>query len=59
VPGFLCIALVALTTLPATAETHKIFPDQHSRNLSAQKEPILRIKSGDSVITRTWDSGGG
>ena len=57
VPALLAIAILA--AVPATAETHKIFPDHHSRNLSAQKKPILRIKSGDTVITRTWDSGGG
>lgn len=59
VPAFTCLVFAALATLNATAETHTIFPDRHSSNLSAQKEPILRIKSGDSVITRTWDSGGG
>jgi len=53
------LLLLVLLALPASAETHKIFPDHHSSNLSAQKDPILRIKSGDSVVTRTWDSGGG
>lgn len=42
-----------------SAETYKIFPKRHSRNLSAQEEAILRIQSGDTVVTRTWDSGGG
>jgi len=58
VPVCLVLAIAVLTTT-LRAETHKIFPDHHSRNLSAQKEPILRIRSGDSVVTRTWDSGGG
>lgn len=40
------------------AETHTIYPEHHSRVFSAYKEPILRIHSGDTVITRTWDSGG-
>jgi acetamidase/formamidase len=40
------------------AATHEIYPDHHSRVFSAHKEPVLRIKSGDTVITRTWDSGG-
>jgi acetamidase/formamidase len=40
------------------AETHTIYPDRHSRVFSAQQEPVLRIQSGDTVITRTWDSGG-
>jgi acetamidase/formamidase len=44
--------------LPLLAETHTIYPEHHSRVFSAFKEPVLRIKSGDTVITRTWDSGG-
>jgi acetamidase/formamidase len=40
------------------AETHTIYPDHHSRVFSATKEPVLKIRSGDTVITRTWDSGG-
>jgi amidase len=49
---------VLLIALGAAAETHRIYPDHHSRVFSAYKEPVLRIKSGDTVITRTWDSGG-
>lgn len=56
-PLYLAVSL--LLGHPAGAETYEIYPDHHSRNLSAQKEPILRIKSGDTVITKTWDSGGG
>jgi acetamidase/formamidase len=44
--------------IPVSANTYEIYPEQHSRVFSAQKEPILRIHSGDTVITRTWDSGG-
>ncbi|MBI3667840.1 MAG: acetamidase/formamidase family protein [Acidobacteria bacterium] len=44
--------------LHLAAETHTIYPDHHSRVFSAYKEPVLRIHSGDTVITRTWDSGG-
>ena len=47
-----------LLALSAAAETHTIFPEHHSRVFSASKEPVLRIRSGDTVITRTWDSGG-
>ena len=50
-------ALAAI--LPLMAETHTIYPEHHSRVFSAFKEPVLRIKAGDTVITRTWDSGGG
>jgi len=47
-----------LAAVSALAATHEIYPDHHSRVFSAYKEPVLRIKSGDTVITRTWDSGG-
>ena len=47
-----------LVAAAAFAETHRIFPDHHSRVFSAHKEPVLRIRSGDTVVTRTWDSGG-
>jgi acetamidase/formamidase len=40
------------------AETHTIYPDHHSRVFSAQRQPVLRIRPGDTVVTRTWDSGG-
>ena len=60
VPALILLAAtVAGPTVPLRAETHEIFPNHHSRNLTAGKEPILRIKSGDTVVTRTWDSGGG
>ena len=49
---------VFLISLTITAETHRIYPNHHSRVFSAYKEPVLRIKPGDTVITRTWDSGG-
>ncbi|MCW5981181.1 MAG: acetamidase/formamidase family protein [Bryobacteraceae bacterium] len=51
--------LLALACAAAlAAETHTIYPDHHSRVFSAFKEPVLRVKPGDTVITRTWDSGG-
>jgi acetamidase/formamidase len=48
-----------LAALGAWAATHEIYPDHHSRVFSAFQEPVARIRSGDTVITRTWDSGGG
>lgn len=53
-------ALIALmlSGAPARAETHEVYPNHHSRVFSAFKEPVARIRSGDTVITRTWDSGG-
>jgi acetamidase/formamidase len=50
---FHCVCLTA-----ALAATHEVYPSHHSRVFSAYKEPVARIKSGDTVITRTWDSGG-
>jgi amidase len=49
------LALIAIT---AAAETHTVYPENHSRVFSPAKKPVARIKSGDTVITRTWDSGG-
>jgi acetamidase/formamidase len=40
------------------AATHEIYPDHHSRVFSAHEQPVLHIHSGDTVITKTWDSGG-
>jgi acetamidase/formamidase len=50
--------IIFLIAVTAAGETHRIYPDKHSRVFSAYKEPVLRIRSGDTVITRTWDSGG-
>jgi acetamidase/formamidase len=46
--------------LPAAlaADTHTVYPVSHSRVFTAQKEPIARVRSGDTIVTRTWDSGG-
>lgn len=40
------------------AETHEIYPETYARVFSAFKEPVLRIKPGDTVVTRTWDAFG-
>ena len=40
------------------AETVEIYPDHHSRVFSAHEKPVAHIHSGDTVITKTWDSGG-
>jgi len=54
--------LALLSCLPTKngllAETHEIYPETYSRVFSAFKEPVLRIKSGDTVITKTWDAFG-
>src|SRR6185295_3327276 len=51
------LLLLILHTL-GLAATIEIYPATHSRVFSPNKEPVARIKSGDTVITRTWDSGG-
>lgn len=40
------------------AASHEIYPEHHSRVFSAAKQPVARVRSGDTVKTRTWDSGG-
>ena len=50
--------LTLLAVCCAAAATHEVYPNHHSRVFSTAKEPVVRIKSGDTVITRTWDSGG-
>ena len=50
--------LFAASALHLSAATHEIYPDHHSRVFSAHEQPVLRIRSGDTVITKTWDSGG-
>jgi len=49
---------LASTAATVPAETHRFFPDHHSRAFSAHQEPALRIRPGDTVVTKTWDSGG-
>jgi acetamidase/formamidase len=51
-------AFLLLTWAALSAETHEVYPNHHSRVFSAYKEPVARVRSGDTVITRTWDSGG-
>ncbi len=40
------------------AETHTIYAQEYHHVFSAHKEPLLRIKPGDTVVTRTVDSSG-
>lgn len=51
-------SLLLCLAQPSPAAMHTIYPEKHSRAFSAQGEPVLRIHSGDTVLTRTWDSGG-
>jgi len=40
----------------ASAKTHEIQPESYSDTFSADKKPILEIRSGDTVQTSTWDA---
>ena len=51
-------AILLAAPAALSAATHEIYPGHHSRVFSASKEPVGRVHSGDTVITRTWDSGG-
>lgn len=53
----IAISLLVLSA-PVVAEKHEIYPEHHSRAFSTQPKPVLRARSGDTVVTRTWDSGG-
>lgn len=55
------LALASLTAaFPATshAETHEIIAKTYYRTFSHTNAPLLRIRPGDVVITKTLDSGG-
>jgi amidase len=42
----------------AAAETHHFEPQIHSNVFAGSKAPVLKIRSGDTVVTRTWDAVG-
>jgi amidase len=54
----LILPVLVFAAALGSAETHTFYPDHHSPVFSATRDPVLRIKSGDTVVTRTWDSGG-
>lgn len=49
-----------LAGVPLAAETYTVYAkaNQYSHVFSAHKPPLLKIRSGDTVITRTVDSSG-
>ena len=49
-------ALVSIGTL--SAETHRFEPKEYHTTFSFAHKPVLRIRSGDRVITRTIDARG-
>ena len=51
-------ALIVLFAASATAETHRFEPTTYHNTFSFAHEPVLTIKSGDRVITKTIDARG-
>ena len=56
--GFLMILGTALISSLGMAETHRFTPTVYYSTYSFAHPPALRIKPGDTVITKTADSGG-
>ncbi len=42
----------------AAAETHRIVPEVYYRTFSRAHPPVLRVKAGDRIVTKTLDAGG-
>ena len=54
----LVAALLVIPHIAARAETHRFEPTRFHNTFSFGHEPILRIKPGDHVITKTIDARG-
>ncbi len=54
------LAPILALGLAATAagETHRIVPDVYHRSFSRAHSPVLRVKPGDTIVTKTLDAGG-
>ncbi len=55
---FVTFAWLAVAPGIVLAETHRLIPQRFHNTFSAAHSPILRIKPGDRVITKTIDAGG-
>lgn len=53
----LLLVLLSMTTL-ASAETHTITAKRYYNSFDHRHEVLARIKSGDTVVTKTLDAGG-
>ena len=49
---------LALAAVRVSAETHRFVPTQFYNTYSAAHPPVLRIKPGDHVVTKTIDAAG-
>src|SRR5215813_12402449 len=56
-PILLAVSL-ALAAAPAAAQTHTFVPDHFFNTWSAAHPPVLHVKPGDRVITKTVDASG-
>jgi amidase len=56
----LFFTLISLLVVPAimVAETHRLIPQRFYNTFSGAHAPVLRIKPGDRVITKTIDAAG-
>ena len=54
----LSILLALAAAALASAETHEVYPKTHSPVFTTQREPLAVVRSGDTIVARTWDSGG-
>ena len=52
-----CLLLVAFA-VAGQAETHRVFATRFYNSFHHRHEPLLRVKSGDVVVTRTIDASG-
>ena len=51
-------AITLMAAVQASAETHRFEPKQYHNTFSFAHAPVLRIKPGDKVITKTIDARG-
>ena len=56
---FLLVLLAEVCASAALAETHQFAPHVYYRTFNATNPVGLRIKSGDTVVTKTLDAAGG
>ncbi|MEZ5362027.1 MAG: hypothetical protein R2748_06695 [Bryobacterales bacterium] len=51
-------AILLLTFMSASAETHRFEPKRYHNTFSFAHEPVLRVKPGDRIVTKTIDARG-
>ncbi|MEZ5395530.1 MAG: acetamidase/formamidase family protein [Bryobacterales bacterium] len=51
-------AILLLTFMSASAETHRFEPKRYHHTFSFAHEPVLRVKPGDRIVTKTIDARG-